>query len=384
MVSQTSVRAGQYIRTIDGYTAFMPAPLPPDPPVRMDDPEFQALLSEADIALGRLDSYAALLPNPDLFVAAYVRKEAVLSSQIEGTQASLIDLFEYEANVGRKALRNDVSEVVNHVRAMNYGLERVRELPVSLRLFRKIHAELLKDVRGSELQPGEFRHSQNWIGPLGSTLPQAEFVPPPPYEMDQSLGDFERFLHDNTPMPALVKVGLLHCQFETIHPFLDGNGRIGRLLITFYLCHQKVLTRPLLYLSHYFKKHRSEYYDWLMTTRNNGDWEGWLKFFVQGVWEVATEAVQTAERILAMYREHQKITSGMKGRSALQLLEFLYENPIISVPQVAERLDITWPTARSTVQEFEDYGLLERDANHKHPRLFIYTPYLKLLSEGTT
>lgn len=293
-------------------------------------------------------------------------------------------VFEYEAEVGRKALRDDVAEVVNHVNAMNYGLERLRELPLSLRLIREIHAKLLTGVRGSEREPGEFRRSQNWIGPTGSTLADAEFIPPPPHEMNTALGAFQKFLHDDTLMPCLVKVGLLHCQFETIHPFLDGNGRIGRLLITFYLCHQGVLSRPLLYLSHYFKQHRSEYYDWLMAVRNNGDWEGWLKFFIQGVKEVAMEAVKTAQRILAMHQYHQEIALAMRSRSALHLLDLLYERPVISISQVAERLDVTWPTANSAVQEFQDHDLLQQSREHEHPRLFAYAPYLNLLAEGTT
>lgn len=278
------MRAGRYLKQASGYTAFVPAPLPPDPPVKIDL-ELSRLLSEADRALGRLDGVATVLPNPDLFVSMYVRQEAVLSSQIEGTQSTLEDVLQFEIDSKGRDFPKDIREVVNYVRAMNFGLERLKTLPLSLRLIREIHGKLLEGVRGSTRTPGEFRTKQNWIGPAGCTLSNATFVPPPVPEMQAALDNAEKFLHDNS-LPLLIQCGLAHAQFETIHPFLDGNGRVGRLLVTFLLCQKRALERPLLYLSHYLKEHRAEYYDRLMAIRNDGDWEEWLMFFVRGVYAV--------------------------------------------------------------------------------------------------
>jgi fido (protein-threonine AMPylation protein) len=255
-----SGRAGSYRRQPQGYRAFIPAPLPPNPPIRIEG-RLQALLSRADLALGRLAGSIETLPNPDLFVLMYVRKEAVLSSQIEGTQSSLQDLLAAEAHVFNPGQPHDVAEVVNYVAAMNHGLARLATLPVSARLIREIHGKLLEGVRGSHLTPGALRTSQNWIGPAGCTLNEATFIPPPPAELPDALGALERFLHDDSALPLLVRIGLAHAQFETIHPFLDGNGRVGRLLITFLLCENQVLDKPVLYLSHYFKRHRQSYYE---------------------------------------------------------------------------------------------------------------------------
>lgn len=251
-----STRAGQYVHQIEGYQAFIPSPLPPQPEILMDQ-EMWNLLSQADRALGRLDGATDALPNPDLFVFMYVRKEAVLSSQIEGTQASLMDVLEFESQALEPQNPQDIAEVVNYINAINHGLERLKDLPVSLRLIKEIHEKLMREVRGSERDPGEFRRSQNWIGTGGCSLKDATYVPPPPHEMLKSLDNLEKFLHSSQPMPTLIKVGLAHAQFETIHPFLDGNGRTGRLLITFLLCEQNILQRPLLYISYYFKKYRS-------------------------------------------------------------------------------------------------------------------------------
>ncbi len=271
MTSESKRRSGSYVQQPKGYRAFVPKPLPPQPPVRMDD-EMWMLLSEADRALGRLDGATATLPNPDLFVVMYVRKEAVLSSQIEGTQASLIDVLEFEANALERGNEYDVTEVINYVQAMNYALNRVKQMPLSLRLLREIHGTLMTGTRGGDRNPGEFRTSQNWIGPLRNhDLSTAAYVPPPPYEMQEALGNLEKFLYDPHPMPVLIRVGLVHAQFETIHPFLDGNGRMGRLLITFVLCEKDIVKRPLLYLSYYFKQYRQEYYNLLQATRDAGD-----------------------------------------------------------------------------------------------------------------
>ncbi len=272
------MRAGRYIKQPSGYSAFIPADLPPKPPIKMDS-KLIRLLSDAHGSLCRLDGVASVLPNVDLFVAMYVKQEAVLSSQIEGTQSTLENVLEFEVDAKGKDVPKDVEEVVNYVQAMNYGLQRLEELPLSLRLIREIHEILLEGVRGEHRTPGEFRRSQNWIGPAGATINKATFVPPPVNEMKQALGNFEKFLHDEDSFHILVQAGLAHAQFETIHPFLDGNGRVGRLLITFLLCEKGVLHQPLLYLSSYFKAHRAEYYDRLSAIRTDGDWEGWLRFF---------------------------------------------------------------------------------------------------------
>ena len=276
--SVTYNRAGDYVSQIGGYRAFVPKPLPPEPPIHVDG-EMILLLSQAAMSLGRLDGMSATLPNVDLFVAMYVNKEAVLSSQIEGTQASLIDVLAFEADAALPENPQDIEEVVNYISALNYGLERLNTLPLSLRLIREIHRLLLQGVRGANRHPGEFRTSQNWIGHNGGAMGTAEFVPPSPADMNKALGDLEKFIHEEISLPLLLKVALVHAQFETIHPFLDGNGRIGRLLITFILCSEGVLHKPLLYLSHFFKTHRQEYYQHLQKIRDEGDWESWLKFF---------------------------------------------------------------------------------------------------------
>ncbi|MDQ8190741.1 Fic family protein [Roseibacillus persicicus] len=270
-MSEQNTRAGHFVLQREGYRAFIPSPLPPEPPCEIDE-ETARLLSDADRALGRLDGVSSVLPSPDFFVAMYVRFEAVLSSQIEGTQSTLEDVIDYEAD--QQDSPKDVEEVVNYIAAMNHGLRRLRddEFPLSLRLITEIHEKLLADTRGSHRNPGEFRRSQNWIGPAGCNLATASYVPPPVPEMMDALGNLEQFIHQTDDLPALIHCGLVHAQFETIHPFLDGNGRVGRLLITFLLCQRDILRYPLLYLSHYFKMHRAEYYDRLTAIRRSGDW----------------------------------------------------------------------------------------------------------------
>ena len=377
------MRAGTYISQPQGYKAFIPKPLPPDPPLSMDE-ELIDLLSKADRAIGRLDGITDALPNPDLFIAMYVRKEAVISSQIEGTQSSLIDVLEYEITGGKQKFPSDIGEVVNYIDAMNYGLERIKSLPLSLRLIKEIHSRLLVGVRGQERRPGEFRSSQNWIGPPGCTLKTAEFVPSPPQEMIRAMGELEKFLYDESPRPTLISCGLAHCQFETIHPFLDGNGRIGRLLITFLLCQRGVLSRPLLYLSHYFKQYRREYYNCLMSVRNKGDWEGWIKFFLKGIWEVSKEAVQTSRYIISLESEHTRlIQEQVRGGKGGNLLELLFRYPIISIPEVKNRLQIAFGTANRLINEFVRLGILKEITARERNRLFAYTKYLDLLRSGT-
>jgi Fic family protein len=383
-VAADAHRAGRYVKQLEGYNAFIPKPLPPDPPIRYDD-QLLALLSRADRALGRLDGSTDALPNPDLFVFMYVRREAALSSQIEGTQASLIDLLEYEAQAAVPERPLDVAEIANYVGAMNYGLERLHDLPVSLRLIREIHERLLSGVRGSERTPGDFRRSQNWIGPPGCNLADATYVPPPTDEMRDALGRWEVFLHDEQPMPILIKVGLAHAHFETIHPFLDGNGRVGRLLITFLLVENDVLARPLLYLSHFFKQHRQSYYDHLQAIRDEGAWEAWLKFFLRGAAEVAREASDTARRIVSMREEHRSLITGNLGRSAgrgLTVLEQLYFRPIVNVNTVMEITELSFARANALVGELQRHGILREMTGRRRNRVFSYDPYMSLFSES--
>jgi Fic family protein len=376
-------RAGRYVRQPAGYRAFIPVALPPLPPVRVEG-KLQALLSRADMALGRLDGSIHTLPNPNLFVFMYVRKEAVLSSQIEGTQSSLQDLLSAEAQLFAPEAPGDVDEVVNYVAAMNYGLKRLSELPVSVRLIREIHEMLLQGVRGSRLTPGELRCSQNWIGPGGCTLNDAVFVPPPPDVVPQALGDMENFLHSSSDMPLLIKIGLAHAQFETIHPFLDGNGRVGRLLITFLLCEGGVLLKPVLYLSYYFKRHRQTYYELLQRVRDHGVWEEWLEFFLQGVAEVSAEATETARNILALREQHRELITDHLGRAAgngHRLLERLYERPIIAVNEVKELVGTTYPAANQLVQKLIELGILSEITGQARNRRFRYESYVQLFEE---
>jgi len=380
---QTSIRAGQYVSQPAGYEAFIPAPLPPDPPLR-SVPEIQNRLEAASYALGRLDGAVLTLPNPDLFVAMYVRKEAVLSSQIEGTQSSLEDVLAAEAQVYSPDRPKDVGEVFNYVSAMNYGLDRLRMLPVSVRLFREIHARLLKGVRGGDRTPGELRRSQNWIGPGGCTLNEAVFVPPPPDLVPDALSDLERFLHSCQDLPLLIKIGLAHAQFETIHPFLDGNGRIGRLLITFLLVASDALHKPVLYLSHYLKRRRSEYYERLQAIRDAGQWEEWLSFFLAGVAEVSDQAAQTAREILSLretLRERITLRLGRSAGNGLRTLEYLFERPIVRVGEVSDLLALTFPVANELVRRLVELGILTEITGRRRNRRFRFDPYVRLFAD---
>jgi Fic family protein len=376
-------RAGKYRRQATGYDAFIPNPLPPQPEINVDK-EILTLLSKADRCLGRLDGISQILPNPDLFVAMYVKKEALLSSQIEGTQASFIDVLEVSEFTDTEKEKR-VEEVVNYVRAMNYGLERLNELPLSLRLIREIHEILLKDVRGAERLPGEFRRSQNWLGPSGSTLATATYVPPPEQEMIMAMNNLEDYFYKEDALPPLIKIGLIHAQFETIHPFLDGNGRVGRLLITFWLCQQQILGKPLLYLSYYFKRNRNEYYDRLMDIRIKGDWENWLKFFLKGIAEISVEATDTAKNILTMKEDHSRIitSSFQNPTNALKLLDLLFEHPIVTVNMVKDTLNISYPTSSSLIGDFANLGILIHNPETQRNRKYTYQRYIQLLEAGT-
>ena len=382
--AEASTRAGRYISQATGYRAFIPAPLPPEPALELAG-ELPSLLSAADRALGRLDGSVLTLPNPDLFVFMYVRKEAVLSSQIEGTQSSLQDLLAAEAQMFDQDLPRDVDEVVNYVRAMNHGLARLPELPVSVRLIREIHAELMHGVRGGRLQPGELRTSQNWIGFAGCTLTTASFVPPPHHVVPEALSDLEKFLHADDGLPPLVKIALAHVQFETIHPFLDGNGRVGRLLITFLLTECGELQKPVLYLSHYFKRHRQAYYEHLQAVRERGAWEAWLGFFLRGVIEVGAEAVETARRILQLREQHRAAITDRLGRAAgngHKVLESLFDRPIVAVNDIQQMTGTTYAAANNLVSRLVELGVLSEMTGYARNRRFRYAPYIALFNES--
>ncbi len=386
MFLKASPRAGKLIvqqKGPEGYRAFIPHPLPFDHPLESDY-EMNDLLEKANRALGRLDGATYILPNPDLFLYMYVRKEAVLSSQIEGTQASLSDLLEYENDIKEKSSPDDVQEVSNYVAAMNYGLDRLKKLPLSLQLIKEIHAKLMRGIRGGHKAPGEFRTTQNWIG--GTMPSNANFVPPPPHEVLSCMGNLEKFLHNSkNSIPSLIKAGLAHAQFETIHPFLDGNGRIGRLLITFILCHDAVLEKPLLYLSLYFKQHRDEYYERLMAIRRKGDWEGWIKFYLRGIFEISKQATEAAKAIMNLQIEHRKQINSLGRTSAnsLRLLDLLYQKPLIKVPKVAINLGLSQPAARKAINNLQELKILTEISGKRRDRVYFYESYMGIIMEGT-
>lgn len=377
-------RAGHYVYQIEGYRSFVPKKLPPaDPPI-LFDMELIGLLSQADLALGRLDGITRTLPNPDLFVSMYVKKEALLSSQIEGTQASLIEVLERE-----EKQTSDAREVTNYVNALNYGLHRLKDdgFPLSLRLIREIHAKLLATGRGSNLTPGEFRSSQNWIGGIGSTLSNAAYIPPTVSDMLTAMGDLELYFHTDDGMPPLVKIALIHAQFETIHPFLDGNGRMGRLLITFWLCQQDILSRPLLYLSYYFKRNRSEYYDRLMDVRLQGKWEEWIKFFLKGIIQISNESSESAHSIDSLREELATRVDSLDAHTAVnarRLLDQLFITPQVTRTSVATALEITTPTAGTLIRRFCDLGILvDVTPNTRRGKRYAFERYLRILEVGT-
>lgn len=369
---------GEHVR------AFIPQPLPPNPPISLDG-KLHGLLEQSLLALGRLDNLAALLPDTALFLYSYVKKEAVLSSQIEGTQSSLSDLLLFELEQAPGVPLDDVLEVSNYVAALDHGLKRLRGgFPLSNRLIREIHQVLLARGRGSNKAPGEFRRTQNWLG--GTRPGNARFVPPPPHALAGCMGDLERFLHDETAhLPVLVRSGLAHVQFETIHPFLDGNGRVGRLLITFLLCHAGILREPILYLSLYFKQHRDEYYRQLERVRTEGDWEAWLEFFLEGVRQTADGAVSTAQRLVAMFREdRERIQRGGRvAGSALRVHDLMSERPITNLREIVDRTKLSFPAASAGMKLLADLGLATELTGKKRNRLYSYSRYLAILNEGT-
>jgi len=377
-------RAGKYVTQPAGYRAFIPTPLPPDPPLIYDE-ELQDLLSQADRALARLDGITTVLPNPDLFIGMYVKKEALLSSQIEGTQASLEGVLEFEADLTPRGDMEGVLEVVNYIKAMNHGIERLKEFPMSLRLIREVHRLLIEGTRGTHRSPGEFRRSQNWIGPPGATLNEAAFVPPPPSLVTACMGDLEKFLYSTDKIPPLIRIALIHAQFETIHPFLDGNGRTGRLLIAFYLVWKEILSRPLLYLSYYLKKYRSDYYSLLERIRTEGAWEEWIKFFLKGVRATSEEAAATAREIIGLKEKlHEELyVRSIASIYGVRLVDLLFTKPVINVRDVIVGLKVSKETASELVRKFESAGILSEITGKKRYRKYAFREYVAIVARGT-
>jgi Fic family protein len=364
------------------YTAYVPRPLPPAPPLDLTD--IYPLLDQANAAIGRLDGMSMVLPDPSLFLYMYVRKEAVLSSQIEGTQSSLSDLLLFESAEAPGVPIDDVTEVSCYVAAMNYGLERLKEFPLSLRLLREIHEKLMTNARGGNKQPGEFRTSQNWIG--GSRPGNARFVPPPPERLMETLGALEKFLHDETvKLPILIKGALAHVQFETIHPFLDGNGRLGRLLITFILCAEGLLKQPMLYLSLYLKANRQAYYDHLQNVRETGDWEGWIKFFLQGVIETADQAANTAQALVALFTKDRAIIQQSDTATATTQIVYdaLLQQPVTNTRRLRELTGKPLPTLLRALDGLQQLGIITETTGKERNMVFAYRAYLDILNQGT-
>lgn len=385
----SSARSGEFRLAqsgSDGYWAFHPRPLPPVPPLRIDA-AMQQLLDRTNQALGRLDGITLLLPDPDQFIYTFVRKEAVLSSQIEGTQSSLSDLLLFEHDAAPGALLEDARETANYIAALDLGLGQIARPgapPLSARLLRDVHRRLLQTGRGSDKKPGEFRRDQNWLG--GPRPSVARFVPPPWQEVVSAMAALEKFIHDDPePTPVLVKAALAHAQFETIHPFLDGNGRVGRLLITLLLCSESVLSRPLLYLSLHFKRNRDSYYEHLQRVRTEGAWEDWLSFFLEGVIEVAESTTQTTQRIVAMVeRDRQKIHSfGRAAATAHRVHDLATSSVVIGASFAIDRLGLTGPPVYAAIDRLEKVGILREATGRQRGKLYVYNEYLAILNDGT-
>ena len=376
-----STNAGKVIRTRKDYWAFIPAPLPPA--LQWTD-EMLTALSEAERELSKLSTLADNFPFPRMLIQPFVRREAVLSSRIEGTRASLVDLYAYEsAQLSFLESSNDAHEVYNYVRALDYGLDRLANLPVSLRLIRELHARLLENVRGGKLTPGEFRKTQNWIGPAGSTIVTATYVPPPVDEMLTSLDALEKFIHSDTKIPILARVGLIHYQFEAIHPFLDGNGRVGRLLVTLLLCEWKVLQYPLLNLSAYFERYRQEYYDHLLSVSQHGNWGIWLRFFLRGISTQAKDSVFRMERLQGIRMQYEALVHTDHNPARMTaIIDFLFSRPILTVRQVEAALGIPYVAAKRYIDKLEAAGILREITGYARNRIFQADEVLKAL-DGT-
>jgi Fic family protein len=380
-MKQTSVKAGVYVRQPTGYKAFIPEPLPPSVELSLG---LASKLEAATASLGRLDGISRLLPNPNLFVAVYVRKEAVLSSQIEGTQASLADVLQAEARVKSSRLPGDVAEVSNYVTALTHATERQAVLPISGRLLKELHAILLKTTRGSEWPVGEFRSQQNWIGPQGGMLQDAVFVPPPPHEIGRLMADLEKFIHQDSELPSLIRIAIAHAQFETIHPFVDGNGRIGRMLISILLQDRKLLERPTLYLSLYLKRRQAEYYALLQGIRDHGQWEAWIQFFLEVIRDAAQDASAKAIAIVELRERIRKLSTGQAGKNVPrfgELIDGLFERPYITAPSIIERFQVSPPTANRWIQALIEAEVVRQLFPGKRYRVFEFREFMTLLHE---
>jgi Fic family protein len=377
-------RAGYYKTNLTGeaaYKSFVPTPLPPHPAIEIDD-DMLAQLIHANNALSSLESIAKRMPDMDLFVSMYVRKEALLSSQIEGTQATLEDIFDpmIEKNINR-----DVTDVVNYIKATEYAIERLKSLPLCNRLIKEAHAILMTGVRGQEKNSGEFRRSQNWIGSPGSSLKEARFIPPNTEDMTGAMSDLERYMNEDNGLDLLIRTALIHYQFETIHPFLDGNGRIGRLLVTLFLIDKKLLSTPALYISYFLKKNRLEYYDRLSEVRHKGNYEQWIRFFLLAIAESAEDAIRTIDDLTALRNKNLTIIEkmGRASQTAMQVFWYLEKNPMIDIGTTAEKLGISFNTVSSAVNRLMDAGILVQTEDIKRNRIFVYEEYLHILRKGT-
>lgn len=377
-------RAGHLITNLSGkmaYKSFVPTPLPPKPSIELTE-DMINLLIKANSQLAVLESIATRIPNVELFISMYVSKEALMSSQIEGTQATLEDVLDpmIEANTNR-----NVADVVNYIKATEFAIKRLHELPLCNRLIKETHAVLMEGVRGQEKSPGEFRRSQNWIGGQGSTLKNARYIPPSPDDMIEAMSDLEKYINADDELDALIRAALIHYQFETIHPFLDGNGRVGRLLITLFLMEKKVLSTPALYISYFLKKNRVEYYDRMTEVRAKGNYEQWVTFFLRALLESAEDATATIDELIALHDKNAAVISGMgrAAKNAMLVFEYLEANPIIEIRKTAEALSITFNTASSAIQRLVDAGILVQTTNASRNRTFAYEDYLSILRKGT-
>ncbi len=377
-------RAGYWKTNLSGemaYQSFVPSPLPPTPPIEISEDILEQLI-KANSQLAILESVATRIPDVDLFVSMYVRKEALMSSQIEGTQATLEDVLDplIEDNTNR-----NVADVVNYIKATEYAIRRLHELPLCNRLLKETHAILMEGVRGQEKNPGEFRCSQNWIGGKGSTLRNAKYIPPSPDDMTEAMSDLEKYINADDRLDGLIRAALIHYQFETIHPFLDGNGRIGRLLITLFLMEKKILTTPALYISYFLKKNRVEYYDRMTEVRSKGNYEQWVKFFLQALAESANDAIAAIDELTALHDKNVDLVAGMgrASKNAMLVFRYLEANPIIEIGKTAEALGITFGTASNVVERLSSAGILEQTTTGRRNRTFAYKDYLAILRKGT-
>ena len=377
-------RAGYYRTNLTGeaaYQSFVPNPLPPEPTIEPDR-DMISLLIKANTQIAALNEIAKHIPNMNLFVSMYVRKEALMSSQIEGTQATLEDMFDPMLDINRN---RDVADVVNYIKATEYAIRRLETLPLCNRLLRETHAVLMENVRGQENNPGEFRHSQNWIGGQGSTLNNARYIPPCPEDMELAMSELEKYMNEDTSLDSLIQAALIHYQFETIHPFLDGNGRIGRLLITLYLIEKKILTTPALYISYFLKKNRIEYYDRMTEVRTKGNYEQWIRFFLQAIAECAEDAITTIDKLTALHNKNEAALqqTGRAAKNTLLVFHYLEANPIIDIQKTADALGISFNTTASAVKKLIDKSILVQTNNKNRNRTFAYEAYLDILRDGT-